>query len=171
MIYGSKTVDNLRQWGKWNMESCGLGGAKVEKQILVKHKKGVSGFFQWLCQFLPSTCSFLSIFVAKCRSLSDKYKLCVCSVLSSVEESFIMSCLVIYTDTWWWIWQMVKIFSINYCYIINYHFLLKGLLSSLRHFLVFENPLKLIKNAFYFTLKVFFILKIFKILSWLFDFV
>ena len=31
-----------------------------------------------------------------------------------------------------------------------------------------ESPLKLIKNAFYFTLKALFVLKIFKFLSWLF---
>ena len=31
-----------------------------------------------------------------------------------------------------------------------------------------ESPLKMIKNAFYFTLKALFILKIFKFLSWLF---
>ena len=41
-------------------------------------------------------------------------------------------------------------------------------LYGLRQFLITENPLKMMKNAFYFTLKALFILKIFKFLSWLF---
>ena len=42
---------------------------------------------------------------------------------------------------------------------------LKGALSGLRQFLVTENPLKIMKNVFYFTLKALFVLKIFKFLS------
>ena len=38
----------------------------------------------------------------------------------------------------------------------------------LRQFLANESPLKMIKNAFYFTSKALFVLKIFKFLSWLF---
>ena len=45
---------------------------------------------------------------------------------------------------------------------------IKGELSRLRQFLAAESPSKMMKNAFYFTLKAFFILKIFKFLSWLF---
>ena len=41
----------------------------------------------------------------------------------------------------------------------------KGALSSLRQYLANENPLKMMKNAFYFTLKALFVLKIFKFLS------
>ena len=48
------------------------------------------------------------------------------------------------------------------------HHLLKSALSGLRPFLAIEIPVKMIKNAFYFTSKVLFVLKIFKILSWLF---
>ena len=44
----------------------------------------------------------------------------------------------------------------------------KGALSSLRPFLAAENPLRMIKNAFYFTSKALFVLKISKFLSWLF---
>ena len=40
--------------------------------------------------------------------------------------------------------------------------------SGLRHFSATESPLKKMKNAFYFTLKSFYVLKIFKFLSWLF---
>ena len=47
---------------------------------------------------------------------------------------------------------------------INPH-MFKGTLSGLRQFLVNESPLKMMKNAFYFTLKALFILKIFKFLS------
>ena len=45
---------------------------------------------------------------------------------------------------------------------------LKGALSDLRQILTTESPLKMMKNAFYFTSKAFFVLKIFKFLSWLF---
>ena len=42
---------------------------------------------------------------------------------------------------------------------------IKGTLSGLRQFLTHESPLKMMKNAFYFTLKALFNLKIFKFLS------
>ena len=45
---------------------------------------------------------------------------------------------------------------------------IKGALSGLRQFLAIESPLKMMKNAFYFTLKALFVLKIFKFLSWIF---
>ena len=45
---------------------------------------------------------------------------------------------------------------------------LKGALSGLRQFWATESPLQTMKNAFYFTLKALFVLKIFKFLSWLF---
>ena len=41
----------------------------------------------------------------------------------------------------------------------------KGALSGLRQFLATESPLKMMKNAFYFTSKALFVLKIFKFLS------
>ena len=42
---------------------------------------------------------------------------------------------------------------------------LKGALSGLRHFLKIESSLTVMKNAFYFTSKALFVLKIFKFLS------
>ena len=45
---------------------------------------------------------------------------------------------------------------------------IKGALSGLGQFVETENPLKIMKNAFYFTSKALFILKIFKLLSWFF---
>ena len=44
----------------------------------------------------------------------------------------------------------------------------KGALSGLRQYLSTESPLEMMKNAFYFTSKALFALKIFKFLSWLF---
>ena len=41
----------------------------------------------------------------------------------------------------------------------------KGALSGLRKFLAAENPLKVMKNAFYMTSKALFVLKIFKFFS------
>ena len=44
-------------------------------------------------------------------------------------------------------------------------FSFKGALSGLRQFLATGSRLKVMKNAFYFTLKALFVLKIFKFLS------
>ena len=44
----------------------------------------------------------------------------------------------------------------------------KGALSGLRQFLSTKSPLKLMKNAFYFTSKALFVLKILKFFSLLF---
>ena len=41
---------------------------------------------------------------------------------------------------------------------------IKGTLSGLRQFFATESPLKMMKNAFYFTLKSLFVLKVFKFL-------
>ena len=46
--------------------------------------------------------------------------------------------------------------------------IVKGAVSGLKQFLTTENPLKLMKNAFYFILKAVFVLMIFKFLFWLF---
>ena len=46
--------------------------------------------------------------------------------------------------------------------------ILKGAISGMRQVLATENSLTVMKNAFYFTLKILFVFKIFKILSWLF---
>ena len=45
----------------------------------------------------------------------------------------------------------------------------KDTLSGLRQFLAAKIPLKMIKNAFYFTSKAIFVLNIFTFLSWLFS--
>ena len=48
-------------------------------------------------------------------------------------------------------------------------YFLKGILSGLRQFSATESPIKIMKNALYFTWKVLFVLKILELLSWLFD--
>ena len=60
-----------------------------------------------------------------------------------------------------------KIYSIKTTQKVK--FSIKGALSGLRQFLAAESPLKMMKNAFYITLKTLFVLKIFKFLSRLFD--
>ena len=47
----------------------------------------------------------------------------------------------------------------------NFKERLKGALSGLRQFLATESPLKMMRNAFYFTSKALSVLKIFKFLS------
>ena len=54
------------------------------------------------------------------------------------------------------------IFRSNTCQTLSFF---KGALSDLRQFLATESLLKMMKNAFYFTLKAFFLLKKFKFLS------
>ena len=54
------------------------------------------------------------------------------------------------------------------CICAEKNFTLKGALSGLRQFLATDSPLKMMKNAFYFTSRSLSILKIFKFLSWLF---
>ena len=54
---------------------------------------------------------------------------------------------------------------INELYIFgdfNINLLFKGALEGLRRFFTTESPLKIMKNAFYFTLKALFVLKIFQ---------
>ena len=51
---------------------------------------------------------------------------------------------------------------------LKIHPAVKGTLSGLRQFLAIESVLKMMKSDFYFTSKVFFVLKIFKFLSWVF---
>ena len=58
-----------------------------------------------------------------------------------------------------------KIMLIKYTCSFQRKMLLKGTLSGLRQFLATESPLKMKKNAFYFTTKALFVLKIFKFLS------
>ena len=65
------------------------------------------------------------------------------------------------------------IISVNYAsfiYLIKTHlpYLFKDALSGLKQLLAIESPLKKMKNAFCFTSKVLFVLKIFKFLCWLF---
>ena len=56
-------------------------------------------------------------------------------------------------------YTLAQVFSCEFCKI------LKGIPSRLRKFLAAESTLKIIKNAFYFTSKALFVLKIFKFLS------
>ena len=60
--------------------------------------------------------------------------------------------------------SIISQFSIDYYGMISF----KGALSGLRQFLETKSPLKMMKNAFYFTSKARFVFKIFKFLSWLF---
>ena len=48
---------------------------------------------------------------------------------------------------------------------VSLSIVLKGALSGLRQFLAIETALKMMKNAFYFTSKALFVLKIFSFLS------
>ena len=74
-----------------------------------------------------------------------------------------------------WYYQCLLNKTVSHCFkvihsrlFIVFQSLVKVALSGLRQFLATEKPLKMIKNAFYFTLKALFVLKLFKFLSWLF---
>ena len=73
-----------------------------------------------------------------------------------------------------------NIFMISLTYIVLYkkttkfkfrNSYLQGPLSGLRQFLTIESPLKMMKNTFYFMLKVLFVLEISTFLSWIFGYV
>ena len=68
------------------------------------------------------------------------------------------------------IWNMCDLpccicISLLECKGLPLRLIIKDALSSLRQFLVIESPLKMMKNAFYFTLKALLVLKILKRLS------
>ena len=76
--------------------------------------------------------------------------------------------------TWETKQKMPNSMGTSYCmyfYMITHSHPFKGALSGLRQFFATESPLKIMKNAFYVTLKALFVLKIFKLLSWLFGLV
>ena len=58
-----------------------------------------------------------------------------------------------------------EILFLHYTVMSNSSVLIDGVLSGWRQFLAAENPFKMMKNAFYFTLKVLFVLKVPKVLS------
>ena len=63
-----------------------------------------------------------------------------------------------------WSFDLLSFFMIH-----SHLYSVKGALSGLGRFLATEkSPIKLIKNAFYITLKALFVLKVLKFLSWLF---
>ena len=57
------------------------------------------------------------------------------------------------------------LYALSLSHMIIKRLKLKDALSGLRQSLATESPLKMMKNAFYFTLKALFVLKIFKFLS------
>ena len=69
----------------------------------------------------------------------------------------------------WWKENLVNIQKLTKYYVHNCRQdIFKGTLSGLRYFLETESPLKIMKNAFFFTAKSHFVLEIIKFLSWLF---
>ena len=64
-----------------------------------------------------------------------------------------------------WLWQQLKIWYVSS--MSNYDSLKDELLKKIVICLI-ESPFEMTKNAFYFILKVLSVLKVFKILSWLF---
>ena len=65
--------------------------------------------------------------------------------------------------TWTWTWITLARYE---KYLPNFATSIKGALSGLTQFLAMESPLTMMKNAFYFTSKAFFVLKIFTFLSY-----
>ena len=62
----------------------------------------------------------------------------------------------------------MKHFFESFAFLFSLPSSLKGALSGLRPFLAAESPLKMMKNAFYFTSKALFVLKILRVFSRLF---
>ena len=84
-----------------------------------------------------------------------------CLVFRRDRVKFLSAGLLINIDTnSCSVWSLVC-FLFIWCFVKDAH-------SGLRQFLPAEIPLQMIKDAFYFTSKAHFVLKIFKFLSWLF---
>ena len=88
--------------------------------------------------------------------------------------SKIRPCWPVFTSEKIGLWCYIiskTLFKISHLKYIVYHvcwdvlFNLKGALSDLRWFLGIESPFKMMKNAFYFTSKGLFVLKIFKVFA------
>ena len=116
---------------------------------------------------------------SSCSSLLHRYMF---DVLSADVSAF-LDCLTIlmlffnFVRNWFLTFRNLITFSMSIRSFSNGtssftcfgHFnVFKNALYGLRQFLITESPWKMMKNAFYFTLKAFFVLKIFKFLSWLF---
>ena len=61
-----------------------------------------------------------------------------------------------------------KVWSKLFCWLTYYQEIVKDARSGLTQILATESSLKMMKNAFYFPLKVLFVLKILEFLSWIF---
>ena len=93
--------------------------------------------------------------------------------LLSIAVYFVSSILLCkYFDIWRRIYPMWSPSSFHFPIHIFIHsnklyfVTFKGALSGLRQFLGTKSTFKMMKKAFYFTLKALFVLKIFKFLSW-----
>ena len=64
--------------------------------------------------------------------------------------------------------QRKKIIKIFKDFVLSIMVTTKGTVSGLRQYLATESSIKMMKNAFYFTLKALFVLKILKFLFWIF---
>ena len=102
-----------------------------------------------LCGYLSlGTWVYYILFITWCISLRSCYKLFTSRGWGSLSE-YLMNIFII-----------EKLCNLSLIKV-------KSALSGLRQFLATENPFKMMKNAFYFTLKALFVFKIFKFLFWL----
>ena len=86
----------------------------------------------------------------------------------------IFFCLLTFCFWWSFRWKLRFFHSMfwNFFWVTFWLllWLFKGALSGLIRSLATERPLKMMKNAFYFSSKALFVLKMFKFLSWHFDY-
>ena len=101
-----------------------------------------------------------------------------CLMLCEIEHIFPLTLVddaVLWLNFYGWMIFFISTNFFNFFYWIFFQYAdlvkfivetLKGTLLGLKRFLATESALKMMKNAFYFTSKALFVLKIFKILSW-----
>ena len=99
---------------------------------------------------------------------STKIQNASCSYKTTISEANVKTNRMVTTK---WTYQKERNFASNYFIFLKILFqffplsILKGTLSGVRQFLATKSTLKTMKNAFYFTSKGLFVLKIFQFLS------
>ena len=92
--------------------------------------------------------------------------------LHSTKQNFFSTLLPVtlrlFIKNWLQGWRASRIWTVNFKRLQEVEFQsIKDALSSLIQFLETESPLKMMKNAFYVTLKAVLVLMIFNFLSWI----
>ena len=132
-------------------------------------------FFHWFLMLLHKICMFYTQWSFYCKKFFIKIKFSNTWVYLYTQINiwvYLYLYLNFYCTDYVFFFTFISLTSdSNHIWNHSHYSICKHLnaFSCLRHFLATESPLKMMKNAFYFTFKALCILKIFKFLSLLSD--